>query len=131
MTTIRMDPARQRTADGTPADGGRATLQLARAERQQARRENGACSGAGRGSSSVALIVLFWIVCAIVGERITPYDPIDDLASAPATAERRPLVRHRRPRSGHLSRVMAGARDVLIVAPAAALVGVSSEPCSG
>ncbi len=70
------------------------------------------------------LILLFWIVCAVLGDRITPYPPL--LPSAEPSAF---------PSSEHwfgtdqlgrdvLSRVMAGARDVLIAAPIAAVIGV-------
>ena len=70
------------------------------------------------------LIVLGWIVTAALGQRITPYDPFNQFFAG-----------HLPPGSEHwmgtdrlgrdvLSRVMVGSRDVLIVAPLAALLGV-------
>ncbi len=72
-----------------------------------------------------------WVVTAILGERITPYDPFNDFAA-----------NHQPPGSAHLfgtdrlgrdvlSRVMVGSRDVLIVAPLAALVGVGAGTLLG
>lgn len=71
-----------------------------------------------------ALIVLFWIVCAIFGSAIAPKDPyaVDPLNSLQS------------PTGSHwfgtdaigrdvLSRVIVGARDILIVAPLATIVG--------
>jgi peptide/nickel transport system permease protein len=76
-------------------------------------------------------IVIFWILTAILGERITPYDPFNAFAAG-----------HQAPSSAHLfgtdrlgrdvlSRVMVGSRDVLIVAPLAALVGVAAGTLLG
>jgi peptide/nickel transport system permease protein len=69
-------------------------------------------------------ILAFWIVCALFGSSITPYDPYADnllMTLAP-------------PSTGHwfgtdqlgrdiFSRVIMGARDILIVAPLATLLG--------
>jgi peptide/nickel transport system permease protein len=69
-------------------------------------------------------IVLVWVTCAVLGDRITPHNPLDfrttphlsPNGSFPfGTAEQGRDV---------LSRVMAGARDVIKVAPPAALLGV-------
>lgn len=78
-----------------------------------------------------ALILLFWIACAILNTAITPHDPLaqGDLQLAG-------------PGSGHLlgtdqlgrdvlSRVLAGARDIMIVAPAATLLGVAGGTVVG
>jgi peptide/nickel transport system permease protein len=72
------------------------------------------------------VVILIWIVCAVLGERITPYDPFNAFF----------LPGHQPPSAAHLfgtdrlgrdvlSRVMVGSRDVLIVAPLAALLGVA------
>jgi peptide/nickel transport system permease protein len=71
-----------------------------------------------------AVIVLFWIVCALFGSAIAPYDPyaVDPLHSLQG------------PSASHwfgtddigrdvLSRVIVGARGILIVAPLATVVG--------
>ncbi len=70
------------------------------------------------------VIVIFWILTAILGERITPYDPFNSFSAghlAPNTAH---LFGTDRLGRDVLSRVMVGSRDVLIVAPLAAIVGV-------
>jgi len=95
------------------------------AERRQARRERRRLLLKRPGFIIGSLILLFWIVCAIGGDNITPNDPINEFD-----------VSNLRPGSaGHLlgtdqlgrdvlSRLMAGARDVLIVAPIAATLSV-------
>ena len=70
------------------------------------------------------LIVGFWVFCALFGEVVVPHDPLEQSPDI--------LVS---PGSGHwfgtdtlgrdvFSRVIAGARDVLLVAPLATLVGI-------
>jgi peptide/nickel transport system permease protein len=71
------------------------------------------------------MVVIFWIVCAIFGSHVTPYDPIFYHASSP----------YGHPSSAHwfgtdrlgrdvFSRVLAGSRDILTVAPLATLIGI-------
>ena len=73
-----------------------------------------------------ALIVLFWIVCALFGRGVVPYDPY-------ATDILNTLVP---PSAAHwfgtdqlgrdvFSRVIVGARDILVVAPLATALGVA------
>jgi peptide/nickel transport system permease protein len=121
MTTIGVDPAPGGLPDGTPdKTAAEVTLQLARAERRQARREQWRLLRRRPGFIIGCVILLFWLVCAIGGDHVTPFDPINDL-SIPLQS----------PGGSHwfgtddlgrdvLSRVMAGARDVLIVAFVAA-----------
>jgi peptide/nickel transport system permease protein len=96
-----------------------------RAERRQARRERFRLLIRRPAFIVGSLILIFWVVCATGGDRITPFDPL-----APTSA---PLLSPGG--EGHvmgtdqigrdvLSRVMAGARDVLIAAPIAAVVSV-------
>jgi peptide/nickel transport system permease protein len=72
------------------------------------------------------IIIIGWIVIAILGERITPYDPFNYFS--PAGGHQPPSAEHLMgtDRLGRdvLSRVMVGARDVLIIAPLAAMLGV-------
>jgi peptide/nickel transport system permease protein len=93
-------------------------------ERQQARRENWKLIRRRPAFLIGVFIVLVWAVCAAFGDRITPHNPLDFRAG-----------RHLSPRAAFpfgtdeqgrdvLSRVMAGARDVIKVAPLAALLGV-------
>ena len=70
------------------------------------------------------LVLLFWAVFAVLGDRITPYDPIfdqtQDVLASPSWAHwfgTDTLGRD------VLSRVLAGSRDILLVAPAATLLG--------
>ena len=99
-------------------------LAAATEERRKARRENWRLLRRRPSFIIGSLISLFWIACAVLGDRITPYDPLR-YTTKPTLS----------PRSGHLfgtdkigrdilSRVIAGARDVLMVAPAAAVLGV-------
>ncbi|MBO0682807.1 MAG: ABC transporter permease [Candidatus Dormibacteraeota bacterium] len=79
-----------------------------------------------------ALLVLLWVVCAIGGSHLTPYDPF-------ATD---PLQKLRPPSGQHLmgtdrlgrdvfSRLIAGARGILIVAPLATLLGTLAGTALG
>ncbi|CAN5461579.1 ABC transporter permease [soil metagenome] len=75
------------------------------------------------------VIVGFWAFCAIAGDRITPYDPFTDRDSK--FCARPPCP----PSGAHwfgtdkigrdiLSRVMMGARDLLLVAPVGAVLAI-------
>lgn len=71
------------------------------------------------------VIVLFWVICAIGGRAIAPRDP---LASVPTATHVPPgeeyLLGTDRLGRDVLSRVIVGARDVLLVAPISAVIGV-------
>jgi peptide/nickel transport system permease protein len=71
-----------------------------------------------------AIIVGFWIVCAIGNTHLTPYDP---LATDVLSRLRPPSPQHLFGTDSLgrdvLSRVIAGARGILIVAPVATLLG--------
>jgi peptide/nickel transport system permease protein len=94
-------------------------------ERKQARRENWRLIRRRPSFIIGNIITLVWVTCAVLGERITPHHPLDFRAKKP-----------NQPPNGEfwfgtdktgrdvLSRVMAGARDVLKIAPAAAVLGV-------
>ena len=95
------------------------------AERRLARRERLRLLVRRPGFIVGVLILLFWLVCAVGGDNITPFDPINGFG-----------VPIHPPGAGHLfgtdqlgrdvlSRVMAGARDVLIAAPIAAFLSVA------
>ena len=70
-----------------------------------------------------AVVILFWIACAILGRRITPFDPIydqtSDIAVPPSTAHWFGTDRLGR---DVFSRVLAGSRDILLIAPAAVVL---------
>ena len=70
------------------------------------------------------IVLIGWIITAILGQRITPYDPFNQFFAGhlPPSAEH--LMGTDRLGRDVLSRVMVGSRDVLIIAPLAALLGV-------
>src|SRR3954449_13333745 len=93
-------------------------------ERAQARRETIRLL-LHRPSFIIGNIVIFgWILTAILGERITPYDPYNAFAAGHLPPSLDHLMGTDRLGRDVLSRVMVGSRDVLIVAPLAALLGV-------
>jgi peptide/nickel transport system permease protein len=96
----------------------------AKSERAQARRETLRLLLRRPAFIIGNLIILWWVFCAIMGQRITPYDPFNQFF----TGHQPPSVEHwmGTDRLGRdvLSRVMFGSRDVLIIAPLAALLGV-------
>jgi peptide/nickel transport system permease protein len=107
------------TVSGPVAVGGRPVddARVARRERfKLLRRQKTFLAG--------AILVGFWILCAIFGELIAPDDP---LASNPVQALLAPSGDHwfGTDRLGRdvFSRVIVGARDILIVAPLATLLG--------
>jgi peptide/nickel transport system permease protein len=78
------------------------------------------------------IIIIGWIICAVLGQRITPYDPFNYF-SVPGHLPPSPEHWFGTDRIGRdvLSRVMVGSRDVLIVAPLAALLGVTAGTLLG
>ena len=70
-----------------------------------------------------ATIILFWVACAILGDHITPYDPRFDQTPEIGVA---PSAQHffGTDRLGRdvFSRVLAGSRDILLIAPLATLL---------
>jgi peptide/nickel transport system permease protein len=93
-------------------------------ERQQARRENWRLIRRRPGFIIGVFILLVWTVCALLGDRITPHSPLDFRAGTHLSPRAKfPFGTDEQGRDV-LSRVMAGARDVMKVAPLAALLGV-------
>ena len=70
------------------------------------------------------IIIIFWIMTAILGERITPYDPFNYFANGHEPPSAQHLMGTDRLGRDVLSRVMVGSRDILIIAPLAAMLGV-------
>ena len=112
------------TAAATPTTATTGAIELARMERRQARKERWRLLRRRPGFIVGVFILAVWVICAIGGEALAPYDPY----SSEFTPNLRPgganpfgtdnLGRD------VLSRVMVGARDVLIVAPMAAIISV-------
>ena len=72
-----------------------------------------------------AIVIAFWVFCAVFPRLVSPYNPIFDNNFPPSQA----------PTWGHpfgtdtngrdiFSRVLSGARDILLIAPAATMIGV-------
>jgi peptide/nickel transport system permease protein len=72
-----------------------------------------------------AVVTVFWVICAFLGEQIAPYPPIDEsfAPSYESPSWNHPMGLDRVGRDV-LSRIIVGARTVMEVAPAAALLGV-------
>lgn len=120
MTSDNVDRVGARVPPVDPASPGPVVI----GERQQARRENFRLVIKRPSFVIGAMIFIVWVICAIGGDRITPHNPLDFRT----TTHLKPFGDYLfgTDKSGRdiLSRVMAGSRDVLIVAPAAALIGV-------
>lgn len=93
-------------------------------ERKLARRENWILIRKRPGFIVGSVIALIWVACALFGPQIAPHNAFDDYAKPNLT-----------PRSGHLfgtdglgrdvfSRVIVGARNVLSIAPPAAILSI-------
>jgi peptide/nickel transport system permease protein len=71
-----------------------------------------------------AIIIGFWVFCAIFGFRIAPHDPLDQsFPQLLGLSRSYPFGTDQLGRDV-LSRVLAGARDILIVAPLATMLGI-------
>jgi peptide/nickel transport system permease protein len=70
-----------------------------------------------------SVVIGFWVVCAILGDRITPYHPLfdqtPDLSVSPSSEHWLGTDRLGR---DVFSRVLAGSRDILVVAPLATVL---------
>lgn len=79
-----------------------------------------------------AAVILFWVFCAILGDRITPYDPrfdqTADLSESPSGDHWFGTDRLGR---DVFSRVLAGSRDILLVAPLATVLATLAGTAIG
>ncbi|MGB8859442.1 MAG: ABC transporter permease [Ilumatobacteraceae bacterium] len=112
-------------AAATPAN----VLQASIAERKTARRERWRLLRRRPGFIIGVFIAGFWTTCALLGDRITPYDPFKDrdglmCGRAPCAPSSKHLFGTDKIGRDILSRVMMGARDLLLVAPVAAVLAV-------
>ena len=93
-------------------------------ERQQARRENWRLIRRRPAFVIGVFIVAFWVVCAVLGKQIAPHNALDFRAIPHLSPTGKyPFGTDNQGRDV-LSRVIVGARDVIKVAPVAALLGV-------
>ncbi len=77
------------------------------------------------------IVIIGWIICAVLGQRITPYDPFNSFSAGHQPPSLEHWMGTDRLGRDVLSRVMVGSRDVLIVAPLAALLGVAAGTLLG
>lgn len=104
-------------------------LQASMAERKTARRERWRLLRKRPGFIIGVFIAGFWTTCAILGERITPHDPFKDrdqlmCGRAPCPPSSEHWFGTDKIGRDILSRVMMGARDLLLVAPVAAVLSI-------
>jgi peptide/nickel transport system permease protein len=103
----------------------------AASERSQARRETLRVLVRRPAFILGVVIMTGWVIVALLGERITPYDPFNDFAKGHLPPSPEHWFGTDRLGRDVLSRVMVGSRDVLIVAPLAALLGVAAGTLIG
>ncbi len=109
----------------TPVEQG-SVLDQATIERKQARRENWRLLRRKPGFIVGCVVVGFWVGCAILYTRITPKDPFT-YTNPEGKVGPNGTNWFGTDKIGRdiFSRVLAGARDVLLVAPPAAVLGVA------
>ena len=79
-----------------------------------------------------AIIVLFWVGCAIFGEAVAPYDPYaDDMLNSLAPPSPEHWFGTDQLGRDVFSRVIAGARDILTVAPLATILSTVAGTALG
>jgi peptide/nickel transport system permease protein len=115
---------------GEEVDAGAVPIDM-RAERRQARRERRRLLLRRPGFIVGVLLLLGWIVCAVGGDRITPYPPLVPEFQSFLPPNSTNWMGTDQLGRDVLSRVMAGARDVLIAAPIAAVVSVTAGSLLG
>jgi peptide/nickel transport system permease protein len=115
---------------GEEVDAGAAPIDM-RAERRQARRERWKLLLRRPGFIIGVLMLLVWIVCAIGGTHITPYSPYAPEFPQFLSPNTTNWMGTDQLGRDVLSRVMAGARDVLIAAPIAASISVAAGSLLG
>jgi peptide/nickel transport system permease protein len=103
----------------------------AASERSQARRETLRALFRRPAFIIGNVVIIFWIICAVLGQRITPYDPFNYFTTGHLPPSPEHWMGTDRLGRDVLSRVMVGSRDVLIVAPLAALLGVAAGTLLG
>ncbi len=93
-------------------------------DRKEARRESWRLLRR-RPSFIIGVVIMgFWVVCALVPDLIAPFDPLDYRTDINASPSWPNIFGTDRGGRDVFSRVIAGARDILKLAPPAALLGV-------
>jgi len=79
-----------------------------------------------------AAILTFWVFCALFGARLTPYDPLaDDVINSLTPPSSEHWFGTDQLGRDVFSRVIAGSRDILTVAPLATLLGAAAGASLG
>ena len=104
--------------------GASSAMDVPPSERKLARRENWRLIRRRPSFIIGSLIVLIWVVCAVMGERITPHSPFDFRTKVHLHPSWKFPMGTDRSGRDVLSRVMMGSRDILKVAPLAAVLSV-------
>ncbi|RUW04435.1 MULTISPECIES: ABC transporter permease [unclassified Mesorhizobium] len=79
-----------------------------------------------------SLILLFWIACALLGDRVVPYDPYaEDFLAMLAPPDAAHWFGTDQLGRDVFSRIVVGSRDILLVAPLATLGGVAGGTIVG
>jgi peptide/nickel transport system permease protein len=77
-------------------------------------------------------IVLFWVICALFGEHLVPYDPLaDDIINALAPPSAEHWFGTDQIGRDVFSRVIVGSRDILTVAPLATILATIAGTALG
>ena len=100
-------------------------------ERSQARRETLKVLVRRPAFLIGSVVMVAWVITALLGQRITPYDPFNYFTTGHEPPNPAHLMGTDRLGRDVLSRLMVGSRDVLIVAPLAALLGVTAGTLLG
>ena len=79
-----------------------------------------------------AAIVIFWVLCGLVGPYVVPYDPLaDDILNSLSPPSREHWFGADQLGRDVFSRVIVGSRDILTIAPLATLLGTVAGPALG
>jgi peptide/nickel transport system permease protein len=113
MTAVTVDPT-------NPASPGPAAV----SEKAQARRETRRLLFRRPGFIIGVVVVGMWLICALFGEYFVPYDAFNDFNQGHLPPGPEHFFGTDRLGRDVFSRVVVGARDVFLVAPPAALIGV-------
>ena len=100
------------------------TPQASPSERKQARRENWRLIRKRPAFIVGLIIVVFWVVCALLGSKFWPHNPLDFRVKPHLSPRGKYWFGTDKSGRDVFSRVIAGARDVLKIAPPAAILGV-------
>jgi peptide/nickel transport system permease protein len=112
-----------------PAGPAPAALQLKDA--QTARRETLGQLARSKTFVSGAIIILFWIFCAIFGYNVAPHDPLAQRFPQLVGPSAQFFFGTDQLGRDVFSRVLAGARDILVIVPAATLLGIAGGTTIG